>query len=175
MVRTSYAIAVGSNRSGRQGGPRAQVRAALAELGGVASPLVSSAPLGPSLRRYVNAVAVIESDLMPPAMLVRLKGIERAFGRRRGRRWGARVIDLDIVLWSGRTWKSPGLTVPHVAFRDRDFVLAPLAAVVPGWRDPVTGRTVRQLRARLTRARPRPSRGRSLVRARSSVGRATDF
>lgn len=159
MARTSYLIAVGSNRSGRRGDPRAQVCAALAELGGVASPLVSSVPLGPSLRRYVNAVAVVDSDLDPPAMLAHLKAIERAFGRRRGRRWGARVIDLDIILWSGGAWRSPGLTVPHVEFRERDFVLAPLAALVPDWRDPVTGRTVRQLRARLTARRAAPSRG----------------
>ncbi|WP_174296826.1 2-amino-4-hydroxy-6-hydroxymethyldihydropteridine diphosphokinase [Sphingomonas bacterium] len=120
-----------------------------------ASPIVASAPLGPSIRRFANAVALIESDVAPPELLARLKAMERAFGRRRGRRWGARVIDLDIVLWSGGRWRSPGLAIPHPAFRDRDFVLAPLAMLVPGWRDPRTGRTMRQLAARSRAARAR--------------------
>uniref|UniRef100_UPI0015771B8A 2-amino-4-hydroxy-6- hydroxymethyldihydropteridine diphosphokinase n=1 Tax=Sphingomonas bacterium TaxID=1895847 RepID=UPI0015771B8A len=81
----------------------------------------------------------------------------RAFGRRRGRRWGARVLDLDIVLWSGGSWRSPGLTIPHPAFRDRRFVLDPMVALAPRWRDPVTGLTIRQLAAQLTRRRPLPS------------------
>jgi 2-amino-4-hydroxy-6-hydroxymethyldihydropteridine diphosphokinase len=160
MLVHRYLIAVGSNRRGRHGDPRAAVRAALAELGGTASPIVASAPLGPSIRRYANAVTLIASDLAPDMLLARLKAIERAFGRRRGRRWGARVIDLDIILWSGGTWASPGLVVPHVAFRERDFVLRPLAAIVPDWRDPVTRLTIRQLRHRLTNRPLRPRRAR---------------
>lgn len=175
MATTSYVIAVGSNRRGLHGDPRAEVRAALALLGGIAAPIVTSHAIGPSSRRYANAAAIIDSDLDPPAVLARLKSIERAFGRRRGRRWGARVIDLDIILWSRGCWVSAGLVVPHPAFRNRDFVLTPLAAVAAGWRDPVSRLTVRQLRHRLTHAAARPSRGARLVRARSSVGRATDF
>lgn len=154
-----YIIALGSNRRGRHGAPAAEVRAAVAALPGVIaqSRMLASAPLGPSLRRFANAVALVESAAPPPAMLVRLKAIERAFGRRRGARWGARVIDLDIVLWSGGGWRSAGLTVPHALFRQRDFVLAPLLDIAPGWRDPVTGRTMRQLRARLTRSRRAPN------------------
>ena len=87
-------------------------------------------------------------------MLAHLKVIERRFGRRRGRRWGARVIDLDIILWSGGAWSSPGLVVPHPAFRDRAFVLGPAATLAPGWRDPVTGRTLRQLAGAVDRRRP---------------------
>ncbi len=175
MQTSTYVIGVGSNRRGRHGGPQAEVCAAIAALGDTvaASPVVSSAPLGPSIRRFANAVVLVASEDAPPAMLARLKAIERAFGRRRGRRWGARVIDLDIVLWSGGAWRSPGLTVPHSAFRERDFVLAPLLAVAPGWRDPLTRLTVRQLRARLTARRPAPNA--ALAWARSSVGRATDF
>ncbi|URW74723.1 2-amino-4-hydroxy-6-hydroxymethyldihydropteridine diphosphokinase [Sphingomonas donggukensis] len=159
MARTSYVIAVGSNRRGRHGGPRAEVAAALALLGGRASAIVESAPVGPSLRRYANAVVLVESDAAPDALLARLKAIEREFGRRRGRRWGARVIDLDIILWSGGAWASPGLVVPHIAFRAREFVLGPMAAIVPGWRDPVSGLTVRQLRFQLTARARAPSRG----------------
>ncbi|MCH7860433.1 MAG: 2-amino-4-hydroxy-6-hydroxymethyldihydropteridine diphosphokinase [Proteobacteria bacterium] len=122
-------------------------------LGGVTavSPILHTPPLGPSKRRFANAVALIETDEAPPALLRRLKAIERDFGRRRGRTWGARVIDLDIVLWSGGSWGEPALVVPHRLFRDRAFVLAPLARVAAGWRDPVTGLSVRQLAARLRR------------------------
>jgi len=133
------------------------VRAALAAIGArVASPIVTSAPLGPSIRRYANAVALIETGESPPALLARLKAIERAFGRRRGRRWGARVIDLDIILWSGGAWAGPGLTIPHVAWRARTFVLAPLAGLAPDWRAPGTALTVRHALARLTRPRALP-------------------
>ncbi|MEH3046375.1 2-amino-4-hydroxy-6-hydroxymethyldihydropteridine diphosphokinase [Sphingomonas adhaesiva] len=154
MAISTYAVAVGGNRRGRHGAPRDEVRAALALLGGRASPILDTPPLGPSIRRFANAVAIVESDERPRALLARLKAIERAFGRRAGRRWGTRVIDLDIVLWSGGRIESRVLTVPHAAFRTRAFVLSPLVAVAPGWRDPVTGLRVRHLHARLTRARP---------------------
>jgi len=148
---SSYVIALGSNRRGRHGAPADEVRAALAAIGGVVmtSPLVTTAPLGPARRRFVNAAALIETEDSPPELLARLKTIEAAFGRRRGQRWTDRVIDLDIILWSGGPWASDGLTVPHPEFRRRDFVLRPLAAIAPDWRDPVTGRTIRQLAARL--------------------------
>lgn len=157
MTTSTYAIAIGSNQRGRHGGPTSEVRAAIAALYGVwaVAPVIGSAPLGPSLRRYANTAVLLDSDLSPPQLLARLKAIERAFGRRRGRRWGSRVIDLDIVLWSRGCWSGPGLTVPHVAFRTRDFVLRPLARIAGGWRDPVSGRTVRQLHQLVDRARPR--------------------
>lgn len=146
-----YAIALGSNRRGRHGRPADEVRAALGRIGGVVktSPIITTPPLGPSIRRFANAAVVIASEEAPPVLLARLKRIEREFGRRRGERWAARVIDLDIVLWSGGAWSGKGLTVPHPAFRTRDFVLAPLNHIAPAWRDPVTGLTVRQLFHRL--------------------------
>ena len=156
MARTTYIVAAGSNRRGRHGSPAAEVAAALGQVKGrvTPSPIVASAPLGPSARRFANAVALVETRADPERLLRRLQRIERRFGRRRGQRWGARVIDLDIVLWSGGCWASPSLTIPHPRFRERRFVLDPLLALTPRWRDPVTGLTVRQLHARLTAARP---------------------
>lgn len=157
MGRTSYAIALGSNRRhGRHGAPERVVTAAIAEIAADAvveavSPILRTAALGPAGRAFANAVIIVSSDAAPDALLVRLKAIERSFGRRAGRRWGPRVIDLDIVLWSGGTWRSPGLAIPHAEFRRRAFVLDPLARVAAGWRDPVTGLTVAQLRARFRR------------------------
>ena len=119
-----------------------------------AAPALLSDPVGPSLRRYANSAAVIETALNPPALLALLKRIEREFGRRpRGQRWSARVLDLDVVLWSGGSYADRGLTIPHPLFRTRAFVLAPAVSIAPDWRDPVTGLTVRQLHARLTRRR----------------------
>lgn len=156
MATSSYAIAIGSNRPGRHGSPVAEVRAAIDALDGVTAvgPIMGSPAMGPSLRRYANTVVLIDSPLDPPRLLRELKRIELAFGRRRGRRWGSRVIDLDIILWSGGRWSERGLIVPHIAFRSRDFVLVPLAQVAPGWRDPVSGYSICQLRRRLTAAVP---------------------
>ncbi|MBB4086079.1 2-amino-4-hydroxy-6-hydroxymethyldihydropteridine diphosphokinase [Sphingomonas carotinifaciens] len=159
MVTTTYAIALGSNRPGRHGTPADEVRAAVAALGdGVrgVSAIITTAPLGPSIRAFANAVVLVESAMAPPAMLRHLKAIERAFGRRRGRRWGARVIDLDIVLWSGGRWRSAGLVVPHAGYATRDFVLRPLEQVAGAWRAPGTGRRVRHLAHMVDRRRPRP-------------------
>ena len=150
---TSYAIAIGSNRRGCHGLPVAEVRAGVAALGTLGrviavAPMFDTAPLGPSSRRFANGAALVETTLDPPALLVALKRIERAFGRRRGQRWGERVIDLDIVLWSGGAWRARDLIIPHAAFRERRFVLDPLVAIAPSWHDPRTGRSIRHLAAR---------------------------
>ena len=176
-----YLVALGSNqRHPHFGSPRAIVQEAflaLDEAGDVlvTSPIVESAPIGPSKRRYANAAAVLESELQPMAMLETLQQIERDFGRsRRGQRWRSRTLDLDIVLWSGGIFGSDRLTIPHPLYRTRPFVLSPAAEIASAWRDPMTGLSLAQLNHRLTRKRPlpsAPSRGRAL----SSVGRATDF
>ena len=121
------------------------------------SPVIDSTPVGPSLRRYANAALVLESALDPQDLLASLQWLEAQLGRvRRGQRWRSRVIDLDIVLWSGGVVAEPNLKVPHPLFRQRDFVLGPAAAIAPSWRDPLTGLTLAHLHARLTRRRPLP-------------------
>lgn len=159
-MRARYLIALGSNvRHPRHGSPRRVVAAAIDVLAQrfellARSPVIDSAPLGPSNRRYANAAAVVGAPLAPDEMIGALHAIEREFGRkRRGQRWRARVLDLDLVLWSGGAFAAPGLTIPHPAFRERAFVLAPAAAIAPGWRDPVTGLTLARLHRRLTHPR----------------------
>lgn len=121
------------------------------------SPVIETAPVGPSQRRYANATLVLKTKLEPLELLASLQWLEAQLGRvRRGQRWRARVIDLDVVLWSGGVVAEPGLAVPHPLFRSRDFVLGPAAAIAPAWRDPLTGLTLAQLHARLTRRRPLP-------------------
>lgn len=150
MGKTSYALGIGSNRRSRFGSPAETVRAALDALGAdSASRIRATPPLGPAGRSFANAAALVTTQLDPPEMLEALKDVERAFGRRPGRRWGPRVLDLDILLWSGGAWGGPGLVLPHTQMRRRLFVLEPLAEIAPAWRDPVTGFTVRQLLHRL--------------------------
>lgn len=160
MGRTSYAVALGSNRRSRFGSPDQTVRAAAAEIGVERLSTIRLTPaLGPAGRAFANAVALVETELDPPALLRRLKQIEVSFGRRPGQRWGARVIDLDLILWSGSCWDGTQLVIPHPSFRDRRFVLQPLSELVPHWRDPITGLSVRQLLARHEQRRPVDPRG----------------
>ena len=151
-----YALALGSNRalSARLTPRRLLVEATarIAQRGRVIaiSPTIETPPIGPSRRRYANAALLVQSPLAPPAMLAWLQSIEQALGRRRYRRWGARSIDIDIILWSEDP--ATALTIPHPAFATRDFVLTPLYSIAPTWRDPRSGLNVRHLRARLQKA-----------------------
>ncbi len=162
MTGTShlYAIAIGSNRPhGHHGRPRQVVAAAIARLETDfslfdASPIILNTAHGPAGRDFANSVALIESGLDPLALLRLLKSIERDFGRRGGRRWGARVLDLDIAAWSGGRFRARGLTIPHAQLERRAFVIDPLAAIAPRW--PVRGAlTARHLAHRLARRCPR--------------------
>ena len=151
-----YAIAIGSNRPhGRHGRPTGVLQAAIAKLDeefGLfdASRIIINRAKGGAGRDFANAVALVESRLEPREMLGRLKAMERAFGRRAGKRWGPRVLDLDIVLWSGGRFRSRRLAIPHPQLEKRSFVLQPLATIAPGWR--VEGPlTVRHLFHRLGR------------------------
>jgi 2-amino-4-hydroxy-6-hydroxymethyldihydropteridine diphosphokinase len=155
-----YAIAIGSNQPhGDYGAPAGVLRAAIRRLERdfdlfSASPILINPAHGLSGRDFANAVALIESSVGPRGLLKALKAIERDFGRRRGRRWGNRVLDLDIVAWSGGSVREPGLIIPHRELERRAFVLDPLAKIAPEWR--IKGPlTVRHLASRLARRRPR--------------------
>lgn len=165
METTSYAIALGSNRRhGRYGGPTGVLAASVdaleaAGLRILAKSRVRATPaMGGAGRSFANAVVLARGSQDPDALLACLKAIERRFGRRSGRRWSARVLDLDLLLAleppPRPKRRSRALTLPHPGIAHRDFVLQPLADVAPGWRHPRTGRTVRQMRARLRRAKP---------------------
>ena len=118
-----------------------------------ASPIVLNPAIGGAGRDFANTVAIVESGLDAPEMLCRLKQIEREFGRRRAKHWAARVLDLDIALWSGGRFRSRRLNIPHYGLEQRSFVIQPLAAIAPGWR--VRGAlTARHLAHRLARRRP---------------------
>jgi 2-amino-4-hydroxy-6-hydroxymethyldihydropteridine diphosphokinase len=154
-----YAVAIGSNRRHvRYGRPSGVVEAAIARLDADftlfnASPIILNKAVGGAGRDFANAVALVETSLEPREMLGVVKTIEREFGRRPGRRWSARVLDLDLVAWDGDTYRSRTLTIPHPRLAEREFVLGPLATIAPDW--PIVGKkTPRQLAMRLGKRRP---------------------
>ena len=118
---------------------------------------------------FVNAAALLRTRLAPAELLARLHAVEARFGRRRDRRWGPRTLDLDLLFFGDRVLPDPGmqarwralpaerqqaeapegLILPHPRLQDRPFVLIPLAEIAPGWRDPVTGRSVAEMAAAL--------------------------
>ena len=161
MASASYVIGIGSNRRhGRHGAPARIVAAAIDALAAQGLPIVATSrtmrtpALGPSTRDFANAAVLVRSDLAPPALLDLLKRTERDFGRRRGQRWGARVLDLDILAWSHGAWRTSMLTIPHAALSQRTFAIVPAADVAPRWRHARLGANCRQLAARLHAQRP---------------------
>lgn len=165
-MSSTYLVALGSNRRHhRYGAPHGVVRAAMEELAAFGtvtarSPVIATPAMGAAQRRFANAALVLESELDPPSLLAALKRTEREFGRRPGQRWGDRVLDCDIILWSGGVWRTAGrgasLAIPHTAFAARRFVLDPACAIAPDWRTAPLGLTLAHHQARLTRPRPLP-------------------
>lgn len=95
--------------------------------------------------RFLNAVAEIETDLEPSALLDRLLDVERGLGRVRAEKWGPRTIDLDLLLYGERLVASEALSVPHPRLHERRFVLEGLAELCPDHPVPGLDCTVRQL------------------------------
>ena len=94
---------------------------------------------------FLNAAATGESLLPARAVLDVLLAVEQDFGRERPYGGAPRTLDLDLILYGDQVIDMPGLTVPHPRFRERRFVLEPLAEIAPDWIDPVTGRTIAEL------------------------------
>jgi 2-amino-4-hydroxy-6-hydroxymethyldihydropteridine diphosphokinase len=145
---TSVAIALGSNLGDR----RAHLDWAIERLGEFlthlrVSNIIETDPVGVPDEQppYLNAVAVGETTLEPEALLQRLLALERARGRERPAPNAARTLDLDVILYGDRVIHGDKLEVPHPRFRDRAFVLEPLAQIAGDLRDPVTGKTIGDL------------------------------
>ena len=152
MTETRVAIALGSNLGDRE----ATLRGAADALGAfidrlTLSSFIETAPVGVVEPQpwYLNAAAVGTTLLRPRALLEQLRVAERAYGRVRTAPNAARTLDLDLILYGGAVIDEPGLVVPHPRFRERAFVLYPLAEIAGDMVDPVTGETMWALAARL--------------------------
>jgi 2-amino-4-hydroxy-6-hydroxymethyldihydropteridine diphosphokinase len=165
-------IAFGANQHHGQRSPAASVKAAIAALEDARLQLCRASALyvtpsfppgsGPD---FVNGCAEYSTDYAPQELLARLLQVEAGLGRDRRERWGARIIDLDLLALGDRVlpdadafrrWQDlplerqmreapEELILPHPRLQDRAFVLVPLADVAPGWRHPVLGRTVGEM------------------------------
>lgn len=101
--------------------------------------LVTSRPVGPQDQPdFVNTVVEVDTDLAPRALLTVCQSVEQDMGRTKHRRWGERVIDLDLILYGDRLVNEPDLIVPHPEATRRSFVLVPLADLIPEGRFPHT-------------------------------------
>ena len=142
------AVALGSNLGDRQANldfAIARLREFLSDLR--VSTFINSPPFDvPDTQPdYLNAVVVGETSLSAEDVLARLLAIERERGRVRPSVRAARTLDLDLILYGDQIIRTGTLDVPHPRFRERAFVLGPLAEIAPGMVDPVTGKTIQEL------------------------------
>jgi 2-amino-4-hydroxy-6-hydroxymethyldihydropteridine diphosphokinase len=108
-----------------------------------------TAPIGPPQPDYINGCATVETSLNALELLSVLKSIEAEFGRVRGEFWGARTLDLDLLLYADLIIDLPMLKVPHPHMCDRAFVLVPLAEIAPNWIEPRSGESIATLAAKI--------------------------
>lgn len=153
MTSTAF-VSLGSNLGDREAHLRRGLDALRATRGierVEASRIYETDPVGPPPQGpYLNAVAKLETELSPRALLERLLAIEAEEGRtRRGARNEARTLDLDLLLFADRCIDEEGLTVPHPRLRERGFVLEPLCELAPQHAHPGSGETIAELAERV--------------------------
>ena len=150
-------IGIGGNLdSPRFGPPRETLTAALAALEREGIGILArsgwyrSEPVPPSSQPwFVNAVVSVAIELGASELLAKLQTVETDFGRVRGERNAARILDLDLLGYESTVVRTHSLVLPHPRLHERRFVLVPLAEIAPSWRHPVFGLTAVELLARL--------------------------
>jgi 2-amino-4-hydroxy-6-hydroxymethyldihydropteridine diphosphokinase len=143
-------VGLGSNLGDR----KANIREAEARLGELpdsrivkTSSLYESEPHGNAKTWFVNNVVELETELEPEELLKRTRAIETAMGRKRvsGKRWGSRIIDIDLLLLDNQTVNKRTLKIPHPEMHKRRFVLMPLAELAPHVSHPHLGTSMSEL------------------------------
>ncbi|MDF1809887.1 MAG: 2-amino-4-hydroxy-6-hydroxymethyldihydropteridine diphosphokinase [Phycisphaerales bacterium] len=150
MQRDAY-IAFGSNLGDRLGNIQGGL-AALNDSPSIVlvsvSTIIETLPIGPgSQSNYLNGVAKIKTELNPNELLELALQVESKFGRDRAKeeRWGARTLDLDIIVFGEEIIEQPGLSIPHPRVHERSFVLIPLAEIAPDLKLPGHKKTPQEL------------------------------
>ena len=164
-------ISLGANVTSRWGNSASTILEALRQLdhAGVTvirrSSLYATTPLGViNQPQFVNAAAIVYTAKSPVGLLSVLKNIEAKAGRQRGRRWGPRALDLDLIDYKGRiiSWDKDEvfgfkhkleLRLPHPQAHLRPFVLQPLSEIAPDWHHPVFGQPTAYFLTRLRYAK----------------------
>jgi 2-amino-4-hydroxy-6-hydroxymethyldihydropteridine diphosphokinase len=106
------------------------------------SEIYQTVAVGPPQPDYLNACAVVSTDLEPQVLLDTMLEVEAQFGRVRWERWGARLLDLDLLLFDDLVIEQSGLQIPHPRMVERAFVLVPLADVAADWIEPISGKAI---------------------------------
>ena|ERR1035437_9196134 len=149
---TRIYLSLGSNLGDRA----AHLHKALDELGDFVSirqvsRIYETAPVGVTDQPdFLNLAVEADTGLKPDQLLAGLKSIERKVGRVPGRRWGPRVVDIDILLYGSEQLETPQLTLPHPQMTNRAFVLIPLAEIAPNLKHPISDVPVARLRDQVT-------------------------
>ncbi|MDO4789545.1 MAG: 2-amino-4-hydroxy-6-hydroxymethyldihydropteridine diphosphokinase [Porphyromonas sp.] len=143
-------LALGSNIGDREANLKRAISSIGEKIGEVVkiSSFIETSPMGfDSEYLFLNGVIEVNTPLSPEEILKRTKEIEKEMGRKEktGSTYEDRPIDIDIILLGKTNIKSPLLTIPHPAFRERDFVLVPLVEIAPNAIDPITGKSVAEL------------------------------
>ena len=145
---TTVYIGLGSNRGNR----RKNILRALGMLKGNGQKIVKissfyeTEPYGyENQSRFLNIAAKVKSNLPPEKFLSLCKKIEKTVGRTGSFRWGPREIDIDILFYGHKTFKSRKLTIPHADLHNREFVLLPLKEISPGFVHPVIKRSISKI------------------------------
>lgn len=144
------ALGLGTNLGNRLGNLRQAARAIEEDIGPIlrASEVFETEPWGVTDQpHFLNACLCLDIDgeSDPEALLASLKAIERRMGRKETIRWGARLIDIDILLIGDRIYESLALRIPHLHLSERSFVLTPLIQILPGWSHPLTGKSLEEM------------------------------
>jgi 2-amino-4-hydroxy-6-hydroxymethyldihydropteridine diphosphokinase len=154
IMQHTAAIALGSNL----GDSLSTLNTAVAHLNALAdlrvltcSSWYRTAPIGPPQPDYLNGCLLLTTGITPQSLLQQLLSAETHFGRERRERWGARTLDLDLLLFDDVVMSEPDLTIPHPRMNDRAFVLVPLAEIAADWIDPTTGQTIAHRAATIDR------------------------
>ncbi len=152
MINNSCAIALGSNL----GNSRSILTNAIERLHEhpqieliAVSSWYRTAPVGPPQPDYLNGGATLQTSLTPADLLATLHAIEAEFGRVREEHWGARTLDLDLLLYGREIIATSTLQVPHPRMTERAFVLIPLAEIAADWIEPRSGNSIADLSAKL--------------------------